>query len=128
MAVFGHSGSHAPQLMHSSVISVDIFPTVLRTSRGTAAYAARVGVLPRFEPEEYRRTRTRASICRLLRGHRGDDASGELGKGGAGGVRWVFDHQWHALIAGLPQLGLNRNACEEVDMFLNRHGLAATAS
>jgi hypothetical protein len=23
--VFGHSGSHAPQLMHSSVISVDIF-------------------------------------------------------------------------------------------------------
>src|SRR5215470_11470693 len=88
--------------------------TVLRTSGGLPARPARVGILPRFEREEYRRTPNRASICPRLRRHGSDDAFGEFLKGDAGGVRGVFDDEWHTFIARPPQFGLNRYACEQI--------------
>src|SRR5215472_6720616 len=43
MAVFGHSGSHAPQLMHSSVISVDILQLFSAPHAGCRLLGGKVG-------------------------------------------------------------------------------------
>ena len=77
MALLGHSGSHAPQLMHSSVIMVAMdskppgFPPALKRLQGTpfgiTAGAHRVKIRHAGQPSGQRRRRFRRLYVPLAR-------------------------------------------------------------
>src|SRR5262249_31414966 len=102
MAVFGHSGSQAPQLMHSSVIIVDIsrgpyngsplMTTCAPRSGGGAGHGDARGAADRV-----------------------GDARREGAEGGAGGVGRVGEDDRTSPVAAVADGGRDRDARQERD-------------